>query len=116
MKRTTTEVFHSHLYYRLQGDLDGDIKENYAPNVVIISSGGSYHGHQGAKDSARHLADSIGDSTFTYRHTIVEENYAFLEWTASSGDTKVCDGADSFIINNGKIIQQTIHYTPSKTT
>lgn len=36
---------------------------------------------------------------------------AFLEWSAMSPHAKVTDGADSYLIRNGRIIVQTIHYT-----
>lgn len=43
-------------------------------------------------------------------------NYAadvgFLEWTARAADgSRVEDGADSFVIRDGRIRAQTIHYT-----
>lgn len=37
--------------------------------------------------------------------------FAFLEWTATETGAKVEDGADSFVIEDGKIVAQTIHYT-----
>jgi hypothetical protein len=37
----------------------------------------------------------------------------FLEWTVDSGPFRVCDGADSYLIEDGKIKAQTIHYTVS---
>lgn len=35
MARTTTEVIQSHLMKRLEGDLEGDIQENFSPDVLI---------------------------------------------------------------------------------
>jgi hypothetical protein len=36
---------------------------------------------------------------------------AFLAWTAEVEHARVRDGADSFIIKDGWIVAQTIHYT-----
>lgn len=35
----------------------------------------------------------------------------FLEWTAEADGGRVDDGADSYVIRNGRIVAQTIHYT-----
>jgi hypothetical protein len=42
---------------------------------------------------------------------MVEGRFAFLEWTSEAEQTRVRDGADSFVIEGGWIIAQTIHYT-----
>ena len=39
------------------------------------------------------------------------EEYALLEWRADSDDNAVHDGVDSFVIRNGKIVMQAVHYT-----
>ena len=36
---------------------------------------------------------------------------AFLEWAYEDSTTRVRDGADSYLIEDGKIVAQTIHYT-----
>jgi hypothetical protein len=36
---------------------------------------------------------------------------AFLEWAYEDDKVMVRDGADSYLIENGKIVAQTIHYT-----
>jgi hypothetical protein len=36
---------------------------------------------------------------------------AFLEWSATSEQARVEDGADSFLIRHGRILMMTIHYT-----
>lgn len=37
-------------------------------------------------------------------------DYAFLEWRGQSADIHVEDGADSFVIRDGRIVMQSIHY------
>jgi hypothetical protein len=36
---------------------------------------------------------------------------AFLEWAYEDANVRVRDGADSYLIEEGKIVAQTIHYT-----
>jgi hypothetical protein len=36
---------------------------------------------------------------------------AFLEWTVDDGPFRIRDGADSYLIQDGRIRMQTIHYT-----
>ncbi len=48
---------------------------------------------------------------FEYAYVSAEGRIAFLEWTYEDSTTRVRDGADSYLIEDGKIIAQTIHYT-----
>ena len=109
--RTVTEVFEDHLAKRLAGETGADIAENYANSVVILTGTGALLGHEGARQSAAELSRLVGDAVFTYRHTLVQDRYAFLEWTAKGDGVEVPDGADSFVIADGKIVFQSIHYT-----
>jgi len=109
--RTTTEVFEDHLARRLAGDLEGDIKENYSENVIFLTGTGAFEGHDGVRKSASELAEYVGDMPYEYNHTLVKGDYAFLEWTAKDKGRVVRDGADGFVIKDGKIVLQTIHYT-----
>jgi hypothetical protein len=109
--RTTTEVLESHLANRLSGDLDKDLAENYAEDVILLTGTGALKGHKGVRQSSRELGEYTQGAKFTYNHTLVEGKYAFLEWTAAASDKAVFDGADSFVIENGKITFQSIHYS-----
>ena len=109
--RTTTEVLHDHLSKRLEGDVDADIADNYAENVTVLSGSGEFRGHEGVRMAADELARLVGAGTFTYTQTLVSGDYAFLEWTAD-GESQVKDGADSFVVEKGRIVMQSIHYSP----
>ena len=104
MSKSTTEIFEDHLHRRVKGDVEGDIRANFDSDVVILSSFGTYRGHDGVRESASKLAKMVGEAEFIYNQTIVEGDYALLEWTATSKDVAVCDGADSFVVRDGKII------------
>jgi hypothetical protein len=107
-------VFEDHLAKRLAGDTESDIEENYAENVVLLTGTGAFEGHDGVRKSAKELERYVGNIPYTYNHTLVKGDYAFLEWTAAGENKAVTDGADGFVIKDGKIVLQTIHYSVRK--
>jgi len=110
--RTTTQVIYDHLARRLAGDVEGDIETNYAKDVLILSSFSTFRGHDGVRQSAAQLAEVGAGAEFSYNRTVIEDEYAFLEWTASRhGSRTIQDGSDSFRVIHGRIVMQSIHYT-----
>jgi hypothetical protein len=62
------------------------------------------------------LASMLGEElpehrSFDYTYRAVEGRVAFLEWTYEDASVRVRDGADSYLIEGGKIVAQTIHNT-----
>jgi hypothetical protein len=109
--RSAQDVFADHLREGKEGSVEVDLVRNYAEDVVILSGRGVHHGHDGIRELAQVLREELPDVTFEYQTTLVEGELAFLEWTGRSGQAVVEDGADSFLIRDGLIIGQTIHYT-----
>jgi hypothetical protein len=109
--RSTEDTFHSHLNCREQGDVEGDLQRNYAQDVIVLSGTGIHRGHDGVRETSNILEQYLPNAQFHYRTKLVEDEYAFLEWTAENESHYVEDGADGFVIRNGKIVCQTIHYT-----
>ncbi|NLX08190.1 MAG: nuclear transport factor 2 family protein [Chloroflexi bacterium] len=109
--RTTEEVFYDHLRKRSEGEVEADIRENYAESVVMLTGTGIYRGHDGVRHTAGELEHYLPDAEFEYRTTLVEGEYAFLEWLGRSHTGKVYDGTDGFVIRDGRIVAQMIHYT-----
>jgi hypothetical protein len=110
-RRSATEVFEDHL--RLAGDhqFDEDIERNVSPNVVILDRRGIFRGREGARELARMLEQELPKAPYFYTNRLIEGRVAFLEWTSEAEHARVRDGADSFVIENGWIVAQTIHYT-----
>ena len=77
MTRPIEEVFHDHLAKRAAGDVEGDITENYSPDVILLTGTGSFKGHDGVRASAKELASYVGEIPFEYNHTMIEGRYAF---------------------------------------
>ena len=112
-ERSPQEVFEDHLRISYEGSVEQDMARNYAEDVVLLTGRGIYRGHEGLKELARQLQNELPECTFEYRTILVEGEVAFLEWTGRSASTsaRVDDGADSFLIRDGQIVAQTIHYT-----
>ena len=104
-------MFEDHLEKASKGLVDADLAKNYSKDVRLFIAEGIYHGHEGAKMLADRLERELPQVNFNYTVKLVDGDIAFLEWTADSPNRIVKDGADSFLIKDGKIVAQTIHYT-----
>lgn len=108
--RSVTEVFEDHLRLRQSQDLEADLRRNYAPDVILLTMNSVLHGHDGLRRSAGRLHSQLPDARFEFSAKRVEGQYAFLVWRADSERYRVECGADSFLIRDGLIRMQTIHY------
>ncbi len=57
------------------------------------------------------LEAQLPGASFTYTTVVTHGELGFLEWTADGPAARVRDGADSFLVRDGRIVMQTIHYT-----
>jgi hypothetical protein len=113
--RSPEEVFDDHLRLAAEHRFDEDIARNVAPHCVILERRGIFHGPDGALELARLLEEELPDAPDVYTNRLIAGRIAFLEWTAEAAATRVSDGADSFLIEDGWIVAQTIHYTVEPT-
>ena len=90
--------------------MEEDIQQNYAPDVVQLTCTGIYRGHEGVREGHRMLKECLPEGRFEYYNTLIDSEMAVLEWRGFSNHHEVKEGADSFLIRDGKIIAQTIHY------
>ena len=92
--------------------VEEDMRRNVSEDIVILINRGTFHGHEGVRQLAHMLREELPEHRyFEYTYRAVEGRMAFLEWTYEDEDVRVRDGADSYLIENGKIVAQTIHYT-----
>ena len=110
-RRSAAEVFDDHLFLAGQHRFEEDIERNVAPDCIILERRGVFHGREGARHLAALLGEELPGAPYVYTNRLVEGRFAFLEWTSEAAHTRVRDGADSFVIENGWIVAQTIHYT-----
>jgi hypothetical protein len=109
--RSTREVVDDHIRRRLEGDLEGDLAANYDPEVVLLTGVGVFRGHDGVRRSAALLADDLPDAEFEILTVLDVGDAAFIEWRATAPTVRTEDGADSFVVTDGRIRVQTIHYS-----
>lgn len=109
--RSARQVFEDHLRTGLEGTVEEDLARNYADDLVVLTSNGVQRGHDRLRRQADKLRKELPNCTFCYGTQLVEGEFAFLEWSADADGAKVRDGADSYVIRNGQIVAQTIHYT-----
>lgn len=92
--------------------LEEDLRRNVAEDIVILINRGVFRGHEGVRHLAWMLAEELPEhSRFEYTHVAAEGRIALLEWKYEDAQARVRDGADSYLIEDGKIVAQTIHYT-----
>jgi hypothetical protein len=109
--RSTREVLEDHLEKRAAGDLEADLATNYSSSTVLLSAEGIYRGAEGVGESADRLFRALGPSEFTYGELLIEGRFGFLEWSAVSENQRIDDGADSYLVEDGVITMQSVHYT-----
>ncbi len=109
-KRGTEEVFEDHLRLRLDGRLEDDLRHNYSEDVVLLTSNSNRRGHDALRISAKRLSEQLPGADYEFIAKQVNGPYALLVWSAKSDGCTVRVGADSFVIEGGKIVMQTIHY------
>ena len=89
-----------------------DLDRNVSPDIVVLINRGVFRGHDGVRELAQMLAEELPEHrAFDYTHVAAEGRLAFLEWTYEDSQVRVRDGADSYLIEDGLIVGQTIHYT-----
>lgn len=109
--RPARDVLTDHLRESKEGSIEADLARNYSSELVVLTGHGVYRGHDGLRQLAELLRRELPQASFEYRTIVVEGEMGFLEWTGRSATAQVEDGADSYLIRDGRIVAQTIHYT-----
>lgn len=110
-ERTAREVLDEHLALAASGDWRTDLERNVADDVVVLTGFGVFRGRDEVRILAELLDAQLPEARFEYTTVLVHDDVAFLEWTADARGARVRDGVDSFVIRDGRIRTQTIHYT-----
>jgi hypothetical protein len=113
--RTAKEVLDDHLALAAAGDWRTDLDRNVADDIVVLTGFGAFEGRDQVRVLAELLDAQLPRAQFEYTSVLVRGEVAYLEWTADATGARVRDGADSFVIRDGRIVAQTIHYTVEPT-
>jgi hypothetical protein len=110
--RSAREVLDDHLKLAEQWDFETDLIRNFAEDIVLLTGYGLYRGIEGVREKVRLLDEQLPGGRWTYVNVMAEGEMGFLEWTAEADNgARVEDGADSYLIRDGRIHAMTIHYT-----
>ncbi|WP_324720996.1 nuclear transport factor 2 family protein [Salinimicrobium sp. HB62] len=112
--RSAREVFEDHLELAQKGELETDLERNYSGESVLLTNYGVFHGREGMKEAAKLLKDQLPGGNYNYELKLCHDEMCFLHWTGKSDVSVIPDGADSYLIKNGKIMVQTIYYSVQK--
>lgn len=107
---TPHEVLNRHLQLSTSGS-GQDFLECYRETSFLIMSAGVVRGLDKIRNCYEQLNRELPNARYTYKVVLVEQDVGFVEWSAESDTHVVTDGADSYIIRDGYILAQTIHYT-----
>jgi hypothetical protein len=77
--RTCKEVLAHHLDLRRSGDLERDPRDNYHPEVVILTARQVFRGHDGVRASAHRLWRAVGGGSYSYSYALADERMALVE-------------------------------------
>jgi hypothetical protein len=109
--RSSRDVLAAHLRLRKAGELEQDLRENYSPCVVVLTARAVFRGHDGVRRSAHRLWAAIGaQGAYTYSQVFADDRMCLLEWRGGDDRFRVRCGVDSYLIEDGWITAQTIHY------
>jgi hypothetical protein len=111
-QRSTREVLDDHLKLAMEWEFETDLERNFSEDIVLLTGYGIFRGIEGVRQKVRLLNEHLPGGRWTYINIMAEGELGFLEWTAEADNgARVLDGADSYLIQGGKIRAMTIHYT-----
>ncbi len=111
-QRSAREVLDDHLRLAAAWDFETDLGRNFADDIVLLTTYGIYRGIEGVRAKVALLDEHLPNGRWVYRNIMAEGELGFLEWTAEADNgARVEDGADSYLIRDGRIHAMSIHYT-----
>jgi ketosteroid isomerase-like protein len=109
MARTPEQVYQHHARALDAGDLD-ELVADYADDAVLITSAGVKRGEDGIRGGYARIFADLPNATWNLRTQIYEGDLMFVEWAAASASA-FGEGVGTFVITDGLIRAQTLHFT-----
>lgn len=107
---TPEQVLDRHLEWS-RSHSEEDFLRCYREDSFLIMPSGVRRGLENIRACYRQLNNDLPNARYTYKVRLIEQDVGFVEWSADSDTHSVADGADSYVIRDGYIRAQTIHYT-----
>lgn len=104
----TQEVIDHHLSAFLHADVD-EILKDFSNDSELLTPDGPLKGLSAIRSFFEQIFKIVPEgSFFEMKRMIIRDNLAYLAWTCESPFVTIPLGTDSFIIQNGKILYQTL--------
>ncbi len=106
---STKEVLDHHLKCFGAGDLSG-ILSDYAPGAVLFTPDGPLKGADAIRPLFQAMFVEFGKpgAVFDMKQQSIEDDYAYILWTAETADNVYEVGTDTFVVRDGKIVAQSL--------
>ncbi len=104
---STKDAIDHHLKSFMEGDLKG-VLSDYAPGAVLFTSNGPLRGADEIRPFFQAMIAEFGKPgpAFNMKHQFIEDNCAYILWTAETADNVYELGTDTFVVRDGKIVAQ----------
>lgn len=112
-ERSSEEVIADHLEKRRQGRLEEDIEENYGEGSLMLTPAGVFHGDEGARHEAEVRREALPGAEYDYEVVQMSGDVALLSWTARDGGAARAEGVETVEVRDGRIVLNTVHYSPA---
>ena len=117
--QTTNDVLDQHLKCFNENDLEG-VLADYSSDAVLFVPGRPLKGPNAIKPFFQALLAEFAKpgASFSMREQRVEGDYAYILWSAETGDNSYEAATDTFVVRNGKIVAQSFaaKITPKRGT
>lgn len=106
---TANEIFEHHLAAFAAGDID-DVLADYTDQTVMAYGDRVWRGLKGARDFFAMWLDELlpPGCRFDVIDSHIVDNLVYLTWTAESDKYLFDFGTDTFVIQDSKVLQQTV--------
>ena len=108
--RSPQEIFAHHADVLIKADIDG-IVSDYAEDAVLITAAGIRRGKAGVREGFEELLGALPNANFSVPVQQFVDDLLYIEWTATSANSSVADGVDTFVFRDGLIRAQTLRCT-----
>jgi len=101
------DVLDNHLKCFGEGDLKG-ILSDYAPGAVLFTSDGPLRGADAIRPLFQAMIAEFGKpgASFSMKQQSVEGDYAYILWTAETGDNVYEMATDTFVVRDGFFVDK----------
>ena len=104
---STKDVINHHLTAFSERDLKG-VLSDYAPDAIFFTAQGPLKGPDAIRPLFQTMIAEFAKpgATFAMKQQFVEDDYAYILWSAETADNVYELGTDTFIVRDGKIVAQ----------